>query len=546
MWNEIIPNGNFSNGTSGWSSAGYGDMSVEDNVLTYTLLDASNSASRIETYHRIPANHLCYMACDYFCSKETTAYLLIENGNGVRATIPANTWTRVHGISTSGTNVSTQRRFFAYNNSQGQLSNGDVILYRDVILVDLTQMFGSGKEPTAAQFESMFPSHYYPQNEGTLISCGPTAVVSTGFNQWNEQWESGDISYSNGNDTPDSTKIRTKGFISVEPGQYYYFYCGSASDNRGGIRFYDRNKTFLGISAKNGVSTGSNLVVQMPDECYYFRFVVIESTYKNDVCINISDPSRNGTYLPYQKDELDLSWISELTYTPEGASEPVQMFPNGLCSAGTVYDEVTPTKAIKRVASIDMGQMSWSWLSDAREAFMSTTIASKVLASSSPLICQKYTILGLTSDADIRDMSDKTIGSKPNGNVFIKDSSFAGDASSLTTSLQNQYLYYALQTPIEIQLDKTLGYAVQPGGTEQLLPENQPGQTPVTTQIIMDVTYPLDAVGTLQNLPNNYTSLQVMDNFASSLAQALTSAVGATSITRNSNGTWTITITPAS
>ena len=222
------------------------------------------------------------------------------------------------------------------------------------------------------------------------------------------------------------------------------------------------------------------------------------------------------------------------------------MFPNGLCSAGTVYDEVTPTKAIKRVASIDMGQMSWSWLSDAREAFMSTTIASKVLASSSPLICQKYTILGLTSDADIRDMSDKTIGSKPNGNVFIKDSSFAGDASSLTTSLQNQYLYYALQTPIEIQLDKTLGYAVQPGGTEQLLPENQPGQTPVTTQIIMDVTYPLDAVGTLQNLPNNYTSLQVMDNFASSLAQALTSAVGATSITRNSNGTWTITITPAS
>ena len=29
---------------------------------------------------------------------------------------------------------------------------------------------------------------------------------------------------------------------------------------------------------------------------------------------------------------MDLSWISELTYTPEGASDPVQMFPNGLCA----------------------------------------------------------------------------------------------------------------------------------------------------------------------------------------------------------------------
>ena len=41
----------------------------------------------------------------------------------------------------------------------------------------------------------------------------------------------------------------------------------------------------------------------------------------------------NGTYKPYQEPEvMDLSWISELTYTPEGASDPVQMFPNGLCA----------------------------------------------------------------------------------------------------------------------------------------------------------------------------------------------------------------------
>ena len=62
-----------------------------------------------------------------------------------------------------------------------------------------------------------------------------------------------------------------------------------------------------------------------------------------------------------------------------------------------------------------------------------------------------------------------------------------------------------------------MGYAVQPGGTEQLFPENQPGTTPTTSQIIIDVTYPLDSVGTLQNLKRNYMSEATLTSLITAL-----------------------------
>ena len=410
-------------------------------------------------------------------------------------------------------------------------------------MYDLTQMFGStiANAMTIADFNKMFPSQSYPYNAGQLISCGPTAVVSTGFNLWDEEWELGAITSVDGSNVPGTSSIRSKNFIKVSENTQYYFKQGISTM---WVFEYDVNKSYLGMM--NNGSSFANDIKTTRNSTAFIRFGChpnYGTVYKNDICINFSDPSRNGTYLPYQKDEQDLSWISELTYTPEGASEPVQMFPNGLCSAGTVYDEITPTKAIKRIGSVDLSTLSWTSgsyqsLSTFWQAPFSGYKHPGTNGQKCNLVSQKYDIT-YTDYIYV----NHTVGLFALSGLTTQNYAWASRPDTTTPS---GIVYYELDTPIEIPLNKNLGYAVQPGGTEQLLPENQPGQTPVTTQIIMDVTYPLDAVGTLQNLPNNYTSLQVMDNFASSLAQALTSAVGATSITRNSNGTWTITITPAS
>lgn len=49
----------------------------------------------------------------------------------------------------------------------------------DPFLIDLTLMFGAGNEPTAEQFETMFPAESYPYNPGEIISV-QTATIAAG------------------------------------------------------------------------------------------------------------------------------------------------------------------------------------------------------------------------------------------------------------------------------------------------------------------------------------------------------------------------------
>lgn len=54
-------------------------------------------------------------------------------------------------------------------------------------IIDLTQMFGAGNEPTAEQFEAMFPAESYPYNPGEIISSRTETItagsesITTGF-----------------------------------------------------------------------------------------------------------------------------------------------------------------------------------------------------------------------------------------------------------------------------------------------------------------------------------------------------------------------------
>ena len=55
--------------------------------------------------------------------------------------------------------------------------------FRDLMLIDLTLMFGTGNEPaTVAEFEKMFPAEYYPYNAGKIISGAISEMVEQGKN----------------------------------------------------------------------------------------------------------------------------------------------------------------------------------------------------------------------------------------------------------------------------------------------------------------------------------------------------------------------------
>ena len=65
-----------------------------------------------------------------------------------------------------------------------KIQSGTVI--DDVVcpqIFDLTQMFGSGNEPSAPEeFEAMFPADYYPYNAGELMSAPVNEIVEQGRN----------------------------------------------------------------------------------------------------------------------------------------------------------------------------------------------------------------------------------------------------------------------------------------------------------------------------------------------------------------------------
>lgn len=66
---------------------------------------------------------------------------------------------------------------------EGMTINAEI----DPFIIDLTLMFGAGNEPTAEQFEAMFPEESYPYNPGEIISSRTETItagaeaITTGF-----------------------------------------------------------------------------------------------------------------------------------------------------------------------------------------------------------------------------------------------------------------------------------------------------------------------------------------------------------------------------
>lgn len=170
------------------------------------------------------------------------------------------------------------------------------------MLVDLTDMYGAGNEPTSVeQFLTDYPQYngYVPYTETTLSSPKFTEMSLVGENIWNEQWELGTISISSGRNVSSSTNIRSKDYINILPNTIYStnqtttLYCF----------YYDENKEFLNTIGQTAVSGRFTT----PNNARYMRFRLSSSygsTYNNDIAIV---RGTSGTYKPYNAQTLTLA-----------------------------------------------------------------------------------------------------------------------------------------------------------------------------------------------------------------------------------------------
>ena len=136
-------------------------------------------------------------------------------------------------------------------------------------------------------------------------------------------------------------------------------------------------------------------------------------------------------------------------YTSSTLSLPISTyFPTGMKSAGSVYDELTPKKAITRIGAVDLGSLTWSGWEDHGSYIFYASITGKKVGRTNPCICPLYEYnKNLSAWTDLKD---KQITGNPSSSaVYVRDSSYT-DTNTFKTAMSGVYLYYELATPVEL------------------------------------------------------------------------------------------------
>lgn len=375
-----------------------------------------------------------------------------------------------------------------------------------VVIYDLTQMFGAGNEPTTIEdFNAMKPIGIdeYAYNEGELISNNVDELKSVGFNAWDEEWEKGGLSPITGIEEYNDKLIRAKNYIQILPSTIYY--CSNENVEGGEatwVMFFDGQKNLIkgyktGRKTSNNAHDILNHSFTTPATARYMRFYTMSKVYNNDICIHLAHTGyRNGEYEPYKEFRRGIP-IKEIK-----DKDGNQLFPNGLLSAGTAYDEVTATKAIKRIGVVDLGTMNWRRIVENTSGvewnyfFTSLTFkpnlpsAGGVANAISPLYeCAPANAVG---DVELRN---KTYMIYHSGvGLFFRDDSYTG-ADAFKAAMSGVMLYYELAEPIEVDLEEPINmdYEVSDFGTEEVISDVP------TTPMKADIIYQFNAVDRIRD-----------------------------------------------
>lgn len=337
---------------------------------------------------------------------------------------------------------------------------------------DLTQMFGTAiadyilslEQTTAgagvAWFRKYFPDAYYDYNVGELLSVsGLISHDMTGFNQWDEVWENGYITDASGANAYSNVFIRSKNYIRILPDTSYYFHNGGAVSNAD-VYFYNANKEYLGRdTGGHQTLTNANQIFTTPSDAYYMRFYMgsaYGTTYRNNICINFSNPDLNGRYEPYQLYSYPLDSDLVLRGIPKLDTD------NNLYYDGDIYEH--DGKVSRKYGTVDLGTLNWNY--DSANSMFNVPFAT-CKPGTENLICGKYYqpfrywggITGATSG----------IHMDSNLSLYIKDPAYT-DAATFKTAMSSVMLVYELATPTTDTADPfTDPQEVSPYGTEEYI-----------------------------------------------------------------------------
>ena len=266
------------------------------------------------------------------------------------------------GLYKPNTTVGTNLQAYVFN---GANVNASVKGY----IIDLTQMLGSTiadhiyslEQATAgagiAFFTNNFGNGYRPYDAGSLQGALVSGHRTVGVNQWDEEWRNGFYTPA-GVFVAESNYVACKNPIRVCPQTAYNLHSGSGYFGR--ICYFDADKTL--ISTATNATSDTEWPITTPSGCYYIVFDMVGNygnTYKNDICINISNASINGKYFPYEEHTYDIE--------PEDLNG-IFVLDNGELKADGDIRKADGSKAVRWGEYIFTGNENWEaytyWESD--------------------------------------------------------------------------------------------------------------------------------------------------------------------------------------
>lgn len=500
VWNQKVKNATFIN-TSEWDAT-HSTFSVSGGIASVTA--SADGDNYIQQLVPMVVSHkylyIFMAATDTANKNRECAYIFYGealNSKNIKAKDDTN-WHTYNAIVTCVSNTRNIVRL--------EVTKVGTSQFKNISLIDLTQMFGAGNEPaTYEEFLQRKPkvADEYAYNEGTIVNNKVKAIKTSGVNLWDEEWELGIYHPSTGEKLASSNQIRSKNMFAYLPNTPYYWRIPNKANGTymGNCCFYDISGAFIS-QAPFGPS--SFLTVTTPSNARFVAFYLrpeYGTTYNHDICINHSDPAINGKYFPYEKHELDLSWVKDIK-----DAEGVKLFEDGMRSAGTAFDEVTKNKAVKRMGVVDLGSLNWTKYTEANhELFQTRGLVGLIMKSSTTTVanvtCNKYNAL---SADDLYAHRGDGIGVNEVGTIDFYDKALIGEtAEDFKTAMQGVELYYELAEPIEVEYDeKSLTYPVVAGGTEEAI-ASEP-----SSAFRADIGYGIDAVKTILDLKARVEALE--------------------------------------
>lgn len=345
-------------------------------------------------------------------------------------------------------------------------------------LFDLTRMFGEGNEPlTIDEFYARLPLGIdtTAYNEGELINMDAYALKSIGQNQWNEKWKLGSLDIK-GQWVAGYNSIVSDEPIDVMPNYLYFFYMGADAPYDRAIAtiyYFDLNGKPIGSQEVGYYGAGLTQNFTPPQNARYMKFSTFDgygSAYKGDIGVYLYH-SGVGNYDEY------------VGYTESAIPLPINtLAADGLKSIGSVADEVTTERYIKRIGAVDMGTLDWGLGS-------MFYVSNPIFFEGQKLLCAKY----INREGYNEDNDMYSIG----GVLRIVDKDYT-DAASFKAAMSGVMLYYELAEPVITEFSESLDltYAVWDYGTEMIIPNGK------TTPFKGSIIYEFNARDTIRNNRN--------------------------------------------